>query len=142
MCQIETGSCSGPGMVGITLGGGVGRFTEIYGLVADALVSARLIIASGDVVEVSDTSHPDFFWAIRGAGANFGVVTSATYRLHKRSSEKGEVTNIDMIFPAEMSSAYFKALESYGAMPERLASVSVIHYSQDTNQVGSSVPLN
>lgn len=142
MCQIETGSCSGPGMVGITLGGGVGRFTEIYGLVADALVSARLIIASGDVVEVSDTSHPDLFWAIRGAGANFGVVTSATYRLHKRSSEKGEVTNIHMIFPAEMSSAYFKALESYEATPERLASVSVIHHSQDTNKVGSSAPLN
>ena len=129
-------------MVGITLGGGVGRFTGIYGLVADALVSARLIIASGDVVEVPDTSHPDLFWAIRAAGANFGVVTSVTYRLHKRCSEKGEVTNIDMIFPAEMSSAYFKALESYGAMPERLASVSVIHYSQDTNKVGSSVPLN
>lgn len=129
-------------MVGITLGGGVGRFTGIYGLVADALVSVRLVNANGDVVEVSDTSHPDLFWAIRGAGANFGVVTSVTYRLHERCSEMGEVTNIDMIFPAEMSSAYFKALESYGAMPERLASVSVIHYSQDTNKVGSSVPLN
>ncbi len=95
----------------------------------------RLVTANGEVVDVSETSHPDLFWAIRGAGANFGVVTSATYRLHKRKPGEGELTNIDMIFPAEMSSAYFEAMASFGVFPARLASLSVTRYDPERNQV-------
>ncbi|KAI2607189.1 uncharacterized protein GGS25DRAFT_322188 [Hypoxylon fragiforme] len=132
--EMPSGTCSGPGVVGVTLGGGVGRFGGIYGLVADTLVSVRLVTANGEVVDVSETSHPDLFWAIRGAGANFGVVTSATYRLHKRKPGEGELTNIDMIFPAEMSSAYFEAMASFGIFPARLASLSVTRYDPERNQ--------
>lgn len=49
----------------------------------DALVSARLVTAQGEMVEVSKTENPDLFWAIRGAGANFGIVVSATFQAHR-----------------------------------------------------------
>lgn len=62
--------------MGSTLGGGVSRFMNLYGLPADNLVSANLVTAEGDLIEVSDASNPDLLWAIRGAGANFGIITS------------------------------------------------------------------
>ncbi|PKX89072.1 FAD-dependent monooxygenase fmqD [Aspergillus novofumigatus IBT 16806] len=73
--------------VGPMLGGGLGVLYGIHGLLLDALVSVRLVTASGDAITVSSTENPDLFWAIRGAGANFGVVTSATYQLYDQSND-------------------------------------------------------
>ena len=58
-----------------------------HGLLLDALVSVRLVTASGDAITVSNDEHPDLFWAIRGAGANFGVVISATYRIFDQTND-------------------------------------------------------
>ncbi|KAI1261130.1 hypothetical protein F5Y18DRAFT_431433 [Xylariaceae sp. FL1019] len=110
--QPPTGSCSCPGMVGVTLGAGVGRSSGVFGLVMDSLISVRVVFSTGEHIEVSETKHPSLFWAIRGAGANFGIVTSATYRLHNQSNN-GQVVNVDFIFPAAMATAYFDALQSY-----------------------------
>lgn len=74
LTSIETGSAPCPPVIGVTLGGGAGRYQGTYGLMIDALVSARLVTAQGEMVEVSKTENPDLFWAIRGAGANFGIV--------------------------------------------------------------------
>ncbi|KAK8108235.1 uncharacterized protein PG998_010248 [Apiospora kogelbergensis] len=79
--QIQTGTATCPGMIGVTLGGGIGRLDGLQGLVLDALVSARIVLANGTLLEVSKTSNPDLFWGVRGAGQNFGVVTSATYKV-------------------------------------------------------------
>ena len=51
-----------------------------FGLILDALVSARVVTATGEVIEVSDTHNEDLFWTIRGAGANFGIITEATFQ--------------------------------------------------------------
>lgn len=84
-------------MVGATIGAGVGPNQGQYGLIIDALVSVRLVTADGQLIEVSKYSHPDLFWAIRGAGSNFGIITYATYRVHDALND-GQVVNADFTF--------------------------------------------
>jgi hypothetical protein len=70
------------GIAGLTLGGGYGWLAGKYGLACDNLVSAEVVTADGQVVEANAEQDADLFWALRGAGANFGVVTWFEYRLH------------------------------------------------------------
>lgn len=66
------------------MGGGTGALTGQYGTVADNLVSARIVLADGRVFVASEKESSDLFWAIRGCGPNFGIVTEFTYKLHKQ----------------------------------------------------------
>jgi FAD/FMN-containing dehydrogenase len=75
----DTGSV---GISGVTLGGGVGFLVRSHGLTIDSLLGADIVTADGELLRVDATSHPDLFWAIRGGGGNFGVVSRFRYRLH------------------------------------------------------------
>jgi FAD/FMN-containing dehydrogenase len=80
---VTGGAVSGTGIAGYTLGGGLGWLMAKYGLAADNLLAAELVTAEGDILHVDTASHRDLFWALRGGGGNFGIVTSFTYRLHR-----------------------------------------------------------
>jgi FAD/FMN-containing dehydrogenase len=77
-----SGSAPDVGVVGFTLGGGVGWLSRKHGFAADGVLRAELVTADGDLVTASAAENPDLHWAIRGGGGNFGVVTSLEFKLH------------------------------------------------------------
>ncbi|KFA54577.1 hypothetical protein S40293_02227 [Stachybotrys chartarum IBT 40293] len=140
---IQTGVCSCPGMIGVTIGSGVGRLEGLYGLVADALESVRIVIANGTLLTASRRENADLFWAIRGAGANFGVITSATYNVHPLP-RGGNMTYIDMQMPGYMNASYFEALGEFvngdNEMPAELSVSSKMGF--DVNTGGAALMAN
>lgn len=80
--QTTTGSCRCVSLLGPALGGGHGWLQGQYGLGADQILSARVVLANGTAVKASNTENSDLFWALRGAGHNFGVVTEVEYKLY------------------------------------------------------------
>jgi FAD/FMN-containing dehydrogenase len=105
-----SGGCPTVGIAGLTLGGGEGRLMEKYGAACDNLLSAQVVTVDGRQIEASQKSNPDLFWAIRGGGGNFGVVTALEYQLHP----VGNVLSGALMYPAgripELLQAFTKFL--------------------------------
>ncbi len=79
---VPVGINSTTGIAGLTLGGGFGWISRKYGLTIDSLLSADVVTANGSVLRCDAQTHPDLFWAVRGGGGNFGIVTSFEFQLH------------------------------------------------------------
>ena len=91
---VTGGFISHTGIAGLTLGGGIGWLTRKAGLSADNLISAEVVTADGRTLPASSDENADLFWAIRGGGGNFGVVTAFEYRLH----QVGPLVNLGLFF--------------------------------------------
>jgi hypothetical protein len=119
-----SGIISTTGVGGLTLGGGMGHLTRKYGLAIDNLLEAELVLANGDRVRASADEHPDLYWAIRGGGGNFGVVTSFLFRLHEVGTVIGGPTFWPVEQGAEILSAYREFLPS---APRELSGFFAFH---------------
>ena len=129
------GSCACPGMVGATIGGGVGRWQGLDGLIIDSLLSVRLVTAEGKLIHVSEESHSDLYWAIRGAAANFGIITSATYKMSPQTNN-GQMLSADFVLPAASNGTYFDMLQSFqDNMPAELAIIAIVEANTTTGEV-------
>jgi hypothetical protein len=112
-----SGGCPTVGIAGFTLGGGEGRLMEKYGAACDNLLSAEVVTVDGRQVEASRENNPDLFWAIRGGGGNFGVVTALTYQLHT----VGKVVSGSLTYPAGRIREYLPAFIRFlAAAPDEM----------------------
>ena len=119
-----SGIISTTGVGGLTLGGGVGHLTRKCGLTIDNLLEAEVVLADGQVVQASADSHPDLYWALRGGGGNFGVVTSFLFRLH----EVGTVIAGPTFWPVEAGEEVLSAYREFlPAAPRELNGFFAFH---------------
>jgi FAD/FMN-containing dehydrogenase len=116
-----SGFLASTGVAGLTLGGGIGYLSRRFGLTVDNLLAADVVLADGSFVTASETSHRDLFWALRGGGGNFGIVTSFTFRCHQ-IGEHGTIVGgpvlYDIADTADVMRWYRELLPS---LPEELS---------------------
>ncbi|NBM16309.1 FAD-binding protein [Streptomyces sp. GC420] len=121
---VPLGVVSATGIAGLTLSGGMGWLRRAYGLSCDNLVSATVVTADGRLLEAGEGAHPDLFWAIRGGGGNFGVVTSFEYRAQPLGPE---VFFCNVYYPADRTTEVLRACERYVAeAPDQAAPLGVL----------------
>jgi len=107
------------GVAGLTLGGGFGWLTRKHGLTVDNLVAADLVTADGERLRVSEDEHADLFWAIRGGGGNFGVVTQLVFKLHPVGPQ---VLCGLVVYPFKQAGAVLRRYREYvGTIPDELS---------------------
>jgi FAD/FMN-containing dehydrogenase len=119
-----SGIISTTGVGGLTLGGGLGHLTRKCGLSIDNLLEADVVLASGERVRANADEHPDLYWALRGGGGNFGVVTSFLFRLH----EVGTIFGGPTFWAAEQGTEVMSAYREFiGSAPRELNGFFAYH---------------
>ncbi|CAI7678275.1 unnamed protein product [Penicillium pancosmium] len=132
--ELPLGSCACVGVVGATLGGGIGSLHGHRGLLVDFLEEVEVVTASGDLIKASETKHADLFWALRGAGSNYGIVTSATYRLPKVTNN-GKYVNADYVYPVSANQSFFELMEKFDeTLPSRLSITGASFFDRMKNK--------
>jgi FAD/FMN-containing dehydrogenase len=121
------------GMAGYTLGGGLGWISRKYGLACDNLLSADVVTADGRTVRAAEDEHPDLFWALRGGGGNFGVVTRFEFRLHPVGPE---VLSGLIAHPMDGASEVLRFYRDYmPTAPDDLACMPVVYRLPDVPEM-------
>jgi FAD/FMN-containing dehydrogenase len=121
---VPVGVIGHTGVAGLTLGGGVGRLQRQFGLTIDSLRAVELVKADGRIVRASDTEEPDLFWAMRGAGVNFGIVTAFEFDLHAFA---GVLHRGTRIYGASDAQAVWANVRSHAAeLPDALTCIVAI----------------
>lgn len=113
---VPAGIISSTGVGGLTLGGGFGYISRAVGLTVDNILSADMVLADGSFVTASAASHPDLFWAIRGGGGNFGVVTSFEFQAHPVGSS---VTAGVLFYPLEQAADLLRLYNQFARTAPR-----------------------
>jgi FAD/FMN-containing dehydrogenase len=131
---VTGGAVSSTGVGGFTLGGGLGWLMGLCGLAADNLLEAEVVLASGEVVRAGPDAHEDLFWALRGGGGNFGVVTSFVFALHPVAEVVGGLVAHPITAAREMLAFY--ADFTAGAPDDLTAFAGLVHAPD-----GSGMPL-
>jgi FAD/FMN-containing dehydrogenase len=125
---VPAGVVSKTGVAGLTLGGGVGWLVRKHGLTADNVVSFEVVTADAEVLTVSADEHPDLFWALRGGGGNFGVVTSFEYRAHPLSTVLGGL----ILHPRAQAVDVLRFYRDFTASaPDELATYAALLWAPD-----------
>lgn len=129
-------ACVGVG--GCTVGGGHGWLQGKYGLVIDAIISMRVALWDGTIVTASEKQNPDLFWAMRGAGQNFGIMLEFTMKTWPQTNG-GKIYNADMSFTSKSLEGVLEVINDIiPTQPADLGMDFVIFTNQTTNQVSSS----
>ncbi|ESZ99284.1 hypothetical protein SBOR_0325 [Sclerotinia borealis F-4128] len=115
---VPTGTCNCVGTLGAVLGGGFGNLIGLYGFGVDNLLSLNVVTSFGTAITVSPTSNPDLWWAMRGAGPNFGIVTSAVMKSYPVDSSKLTAWTGPLIFTGNQLTALIEALDELVLQPE------------------------
>ena len=128
------GTDADTGIAGLTLGGGIGWLSGKYGLACDNLIGADIVTADGQFRHVNASEHPDLFWAIRGGGGNFGVVTSFEYQLHP----VGPLVLAGVVFyPFEQAKAFLRFYSDFSrTIPDELNTIGALGTSPAGAKVG------
>jgi FAD/FMN-containing dehydrogenase len=131
------GVISTTGIAGLTLGGGIGTLMRVHGLACDNLMEAQVVLANGEVVTASETSHPDLFWALRGGGGNFGVATEFTFQLHPMNGLFGGM----IVHPRDNAVAVVQNFrEVASTAPDELGIFCALIYSPEGQQIAAYLP--
>ncbi|KAK8051166.1 FAD binding domain protein [Apiospora rasikravindrae] len=140
--STATPQCPCIGFAGASLGGGIGPYSGLYGPISDSLLSVDIVTADGRLLTVSETESPDLFDGIKGAGFNFGVVTSLTFQAYP-ATNSGHAMNVDITFLSSQNESVWKAVEQLAAsQPKELAfGLSVMH-SPDPSMEGLLISAN
>ncbi|KAK2063696.1 FAD binding domain-containing protein [Colletotrichum caudatum] len=117
---VQTGNCNCLGALGAILGGGYGNLMGEVGFGVDNVLSMRVVVASGETLTVSPTSHPDLFWAFRGAGPNFGIVTSATVRAWPTSTQERTAWIMNLAVSPWQLTQVAQAIQDLPLKPEQV----------------------
>jgi FAD/FMN-containing dehydrogenase len=152
---VSSGDTKTVGVGGLTLGGGIGWMVRKYGYAVDSLVGADIVLADGSVVRASETENSDLFWAMRGGGGNFGVVTSFDFQAHR----EGQVVSSTITYePADLKkiitgwrdhlrtapkdlTSFLTLLPSFGAFPASVMIMSCYAGSDEAEANAVIEPL-
>lgn len=124
--QSVTGGCSCTGFTSPMLGGGHGWLQGRYGLITDQLISARVVLANGTAISVDSTKNPDLYWGLKGAGHNFGIVTSVNFQVYDSTPDIDGFATATYTFTQDKLEAVFSIANQWLAAKNR--PVELTHY--------------